>query len=121
MSPLHLSKLALARWHEMNPTLRENLLVFGSLALVLAGVLVWTAFFRKPHRHSPHRHRHHPPRPERTGSVAGQDHDGSAGASAQQRHKRRRRRREHRPRNPTLAETGGLPPLRAETPPESFP
>lgn len=31
----------------------------------------------------------------------------------------RRRRREHRPRNPTLAETGGLPPPRPEPPPQS--
>jgi hypothetical protein len=28
-----------------------------------------------------------------------------------------RRRREHRPRNPTLAETGGLPPIRPGGPP----
>lgn len=28
-----------------------------------------------------------------------------------------RRRRRHRRRNPTLAETGGLPPIRTETPP----
>jgi hypothetical protein len=33
------------------------------------------------------------------------------------RRRRRRRRREHRPRNPTLAETGGLPPIRTEAPP----
>lgn len=31
--------------------------------------------------------------------------------------KRRKRLRQHRPRNPTLAETGGLPPLRDEPPP----
>jgi hypothetical protein len=31
--------------------------------------------------------------------------------------KRRKRLRSHRPRNPTLAETGGLPPLRDEGPP----
>ena len=38
--------------------------------------------------------------------------------------KRRRRRRSHhrhRPRNPTLAETGGLPPIRPEDPPEAKP
>jgi membrane protein implicated in regulation of membrane protease activity len=34
--------------------------------------------------------------------------------------KRRKRRRKHRPRNPTLAETGGLPPNRPERPPELF-
>ncbi|MBM3821298.1 MAG: hypothetical protein FJ404_00145 [Verrucomicrobia bacterium] len=31
------------------------------------------------------------------------------------RRKRRRQRRDHRPRNPTLAETGGLPPLKDGT------
>ena len=30
--------------------------------------------------------------------------------------KRRHRRHEHRPRNPTRAETGGLPPARTENP-----
>ena len=30
--------------------------------------------------------------------------------------RRRKRRREHRPRNPTLAETGGLPTTKPETP-----
>ena len=43
------------------------------------------------------------------------DDDDDDGASANQRkRKRRRRRREHRPRNPTLAQTGGLPPVRSE-------
>ena len=39
----------------------------------------------------------------------------------QKRRKRRRSRRRHRPRNPTLAETGGLPPVRPEGPPEPQP
>jgi hypothetical protein len=33
------------------------------------------------------------------------------------RYRRRVRRREHRLRNPTLAETGGLPPIRQTEPP----
>jgi hypothetical protein len=33
-------------------------------------------------------------------------------------HRRRKRLTEHRGRNPTLAETGGLPPLRPEPPPK---
>ena len=46
-----------------------------------------------------------------------------AGATpaARRRRKWRRRRREHRPRNPTLAETGGLPPIRSEDQPPSAP
>jgi hypothetical protein len=46
----------------------------------------------------PRRHRHH-----------GLFHGGR---------RRRKRLQEHRPRNPTLAETGGLPPLRAGEPPK---
>ncbi|MCX8107768.1 MAG: hypothetical protein N3G20_03080, partial [Verrucomicrobiae bacterium] len=38
--------------------------------------------------------------------------DSGAEDFSHRRHRRRRRRREHRPRNPTLAETGGLPPPR---------
>ena len=42
------------------------------------------------------------------------DEEGSddAGDSRRRRYKRRYRRRDHRSRNPTLAETGGLPPGR---------
>lgn len=35
--------------------------------------------------------------------------------------KRRKRLRAHRPRNPTLAQTGGLPPLREDGPPPAQP
>jgi hypothetical protein len=37
------------------------------------------------------------------------------------RRKLRRRRRDHRPRNPTLAETGGLPPIRPDGPSHTGP
>ena len=43
------------------------------------------------------------------------DLDGDAGASSSK-HRKRRRRRGHRPRNPTLEETGGLPPSRTNDP-----
>ena len=38
--------------------------------------------------------------------------EGEAPATTRRHHRRRRPRRQHRPRNPTLAETGGLPPRR---------
>ena len=40
------------------------------------------------------------------------DSDEIESNTAHSRRRRRRRRRAHRPRNPTLAETGGLPPSR---------
>lgn len=45
----------------------------------------------------------------------------SASGIPHHRGKRRKRLRAHRPRNPTLAETGGLPPLRDDGPPPSQP
>ncbi len=44
-----------------------------------------------------------------------EDSEGGADSSSS-RHRKRRRRRGHRPRNPTLEETGGLPPSRANDP-----
>ena len=40
----------------------------------------------------------------------------STGSEDSRRHRRRRRRRTHRPSNPTLAETGGLPPRQSTDP-----
>ena len=74
--------------------------VFG-LALLL---LLWARFARKS--------RHH-----------GQGDADMAAEGGWVKSGRRVRRSSHpeRPRNPTLAETGGLPPLRSETPPSPPP
>lgn len=52
-------------------------------------------------------------------------HSGPSGLPSTSRHRSGRRKRirrtEHRPRMPTLSETGGLPPLRPEDPPNSSP
>jgi hypothetical protein len=80
----------------------------GSLALILMAVLavilvlvVWAVFIRKPQRGR---------RRERGQLTTSAPEPETAGKS------RRRRRRSDR-RNPTLAETGGLPPLRDDAPP----
>ena len=98
---------------------REHLIVFGAMAAVILAVLVWAVFFRKRRRRRirvSHSHSGHDsggfsaPLPGQSANVANRRH-----------HHRRKRRREHRPRNPTLAETSGLPPLRTDNPPEPFP
>ena len=95
----------LPRWtHET--TLLISVLVVITLALFLLTYIL----NRKRHRglsRSPH-----PP-------SLSQSETGKNVASTQASHRRRkrRRRREHRPRNPTLAETGGLPPVRPEDQP----
>ncbi|MFO1475229.1 MAG: hypothetical protein U1F98_01095 [Verrucomicrobiota bacterium] len=73
----------------------------GALGLVGAAVFIWAAFFRK--RRSPRYHY-----PHRSSSPSRSE---SSGLGLFRR-KHRRHRRRSRPRNPTLAEAGGLPPVR---------
>lgn len=103
-------------WKKMEPGTREALIVSGSLLVVIFLTLVWAMFIRKPGRRRHHRHHHHSghPAPTPAQTLTGGDSD-PAGATLRRR-RWRRRRREHRPRNPTLSETGGLPPFRSEGP-----
>lgn len=64
--------------------------IMVAVVLIFGLVLIWAVFIRKPER----------------SSERGRLTDASAGSSG-----RRRRRRQSRQRNPTLAETGGLPPI----------
>src|SRR5688572_2339653 len=67
--------------------------------VVLVAFAFWAAFIRKSEA------------AQRRGRILPESND--AAASTNTRRRRRRRRREKmRPRNPTLAETGGLPPPR---------
>ena len=105
-----------AGFWRMGPVLRERLILFGAILLVTSLIAGWVLLFRKGRHGSGRReessHRHH--RRSLTKKAA----QGVAEIKQLvQEHKRRRRRREHRPRNPTLAETGGLPPLRGTEPP----
>ena len=99
----------------LSPEMRERTLILGSILLVTAALLLWAAFFRKPKR--PH-HRHswgsqRDPIQGTKAIVAEAEHHRHSG-----RHRHhRRRRQQHRPRNPTLAETGGLPPYHIQEPP----
>jgi len=87
----------------------DLLLLFGAVGLLILLFLTWALFLRKRKEDLSRwqiERRH-------------LSNDGQPDASGHRHHRRRRRRREHRPRNPTLAETGGLPPARPEPPPES--
>ena len=85
---------------------------FGDAALIIAlgigialVVMIWAKFFRKAGEAET---KHH-------WLQDAAEEDSDRGHS--RRKKRKRLRREHRPRNPTLAETGGLPPSRPGDPP----
>jgi hypothetical protein len=103
-----------------DPATRERILIFGAIGLVTLLVVLWAIFLRRRRRRRrEHHHSHHQSSPpaEVVEALTGQD------AAARPYKRRRRRRSSHslRPRNPTLAQTGGLPPVRPEGPPEPQP
>ena len=101
----------------LNPTApvsrNTGLVVKDFLVIIATGLalglllLFWARYYvRKTRR------RHHHERQPLAHSVS----TGSDPGDEEPHHhsRRRRRRREHRPRNPTLAETGGMPATRTE-------
>jgi FtsZ-interacting cell division protein ZipA len=101
---------------------KELMIVLGALAIVTLIVFIWAAYIRKPARHrSHHHHHHHHSSGEESDAEGYLATDSAEGENGRRYRRKRRRRREHRPRNPTLAETGGLPPLRADQPPDPLP
>lgn len=105
-----------ASWRA-NSSALSSYIVVGAIALVTLLVLIWAMFFRNTkRRHRSHHHSH-----EHSSAPAESPATGSNGEDASlSRHKRRRWRRSQRhnhSRNPTLAETGGLPPIRQDEPP----
>ena len=78
-------------------------LLFVAVGIVTLLILIWAIFIRK--------------RPDESSKRYTYPSRGAAANAQRERHSvrnGRRRRRRRRSRNPTLAETGGLPPLRAD-------
>jgi hypothetical protein len=110
----------LAHLRSMGSGARERLVFCAAMGILIACVAVWALFFRKSRRkRHRHHHGHHSSQAAANDAVA----EKSEGDPAEppKRLKWRRPRRDHRPRNPTLAETGGLPPVREGDPPEILP
>jgi hypothetical protein len=99
----------------LDPGTKEGLIVLGATCVVALAVMAWAALYvRKRRRHGRHAHGH---RGQSVGAEALEAVQSSPGNGEVHHHRRRRkRRRDHRPRNPTLAETGGLPPVRPDDP-----
>jgi hypothetical protein len=102
----------IGNWNRMDATTRDAILVFGALVIVTLVVVLWAAFVRKKKRSREHYH-HHRHRPLTETPVVAESQQTNEN-SGRERRRRKRRRRDHRPRNPTLAETGGLPPIKPE-------
>jgi flagellar biosynthesis/type III secretory pathway M-ring protein FliF/YscJ len=77
-------------------SLPQSLAVLGALVGVSLLAFFWVVLVRKRRRRR--RHRHHP--------------QPAIQKVREQEDQKKRRRRDRRPRNPTLAETRGLPPVR---------
>ena len=90
----------------MPPESEDVLIVLGAIAAVALIVFFCVLVFRKDekHRHK-HHHRHH------RKSYREQLQKTTGGIKELIRQHRRRSHREHRALNPTLAQTGGLPPV----------
>ena len=90
----------------------KDVLVIIATGLALGLILLlWARHYVKRKK----RHQHHDRKVVSHSLPAGSDQEEEEEPHHHGR-RRRKRRREHRPRNPTLAETGGLPTTKPETP-----
>ena len=99
----------------MPPESVDVLIVLGAIVAMALIVFFCVLSFRKDGKRG-HKHHHHHRK-----SYREQFQTTTGGIKELIRQHRRRSHREHRPLNPTLAQTGGLPPLREEKEPPSPP
>jgi hypothetical protein len=98
-------------WSLVPGLTRDVFLVLLAGGILLILLLLWARFLRK----RPHSHSHSGSGQRRSPEI--EESNAESTPTQHHRHRRKRRRREHRSRNPTLAETGGLPPARPERQP----
>ncbi len=96
----------------------NDILIVISVAVAVAAILVvWAVFIRKKKEEADYVY------PQAT-SKDGESSLGENGEDSEHGQRRRRRKkrrvRDHRPRNPTLQQTGGLPPPRPEDRPPTY-
>jgi hypothetical protein len=99
---------------EVSPAVWDLLLVGGVTLGLAAVIFLVVALIRRAPRHR-RRARHGPEILKNTDEHLREQEEQAEAAEAGEsrpKHRRKRRRRDHRPRNPTLAEAGGLPPER---------
>jgi hypothetical protein len=82
----------------------DLILMIGLAALLFGGLISWIVFIRGP--------RKHPAENRDVAKTASPSVTITEDGRERHRKKRRTRRRDHRQRNPTLSQTGGLPPPR---------
>ena len=111
----------LAGFAPTGSVMKERLMVVGAVLFVALVALVWAFLFRRQRRRAARREERHHRRQSFTKSATRGVAEIKQFVKDQQ---HRGHRRRHRPRNPTLAETGGLPPVRDhkdDQPPQTQP
>ena len=89
----------------------DTMMVLGAIMVVAGALFSWAFFIRKrsTDRHGALVGSRHPARGRSSGSSGS-----SSGTDGKVRRRRRREHPDNLPRNPTLGETGGLPPMRPD-------
>lgn len=96
----------------INPTIWDLLIIITVAVLLGSLLFLWAAYWRRVRRHRRHRSK-----PKIiTNTIRPSDGETDGLVRIKRRRKFRHRRQDYPPpqRNPTLAETGGLPPARPE-------
>ena len=104
LAQIDVSDSLAAELHKTTVSRNELTLLFTAVGVVTLLVLIWAIFIRKRPDESSRRYRY----PSRDSDKDDTSESGNKSS------RRSRRRRKRRSLNPTLAETGGLPPIRAE-------
>jgi len=102
--------------HNGKEYMRDSFVVLTVLGTIILAIAIWANYFRQsPKTRRRREHRHALEKSAETTRQANlQGDEALATADSGRARRKRKRRREHRPRNPTLAETRGLPPPRPE-------
>ncbi|MDB6067382.1 MAG: hypothetical protein JWR26_3590 [Pedosphaera sp.] len=116
LAQMEMLDVGAAQGHFRFSLLPQILLIVGAIILIVGLIFIWAIFFRKParRRRKHHKHRKHPPKTDSKSAEAAIKKAPAAVVESNKGKKRRRSRHERLPRNPTLAETKGLPPIREE-------
>ena len=117
---------------QRTPGVWQDIVILTAFALALLLILLGVSRYiyarrkrRKHHSKSHSSHRHHrshssssktSTEEEPKVTSSGESEKGETSDHSSAHHRRKKKRREHRPRFPTLAETGGLPPKRTRPP-----
>jgi hypothetical protein len=116
LADVEVSDLLDIQKHSPDSRLYEVLVTFGAISLAVVVAVIWAVFYslkKKKRKH--HAHRRH--RSESASGASPRTSAASEHPPAETDSRQRIRRRSHRPLNPTLAQTRGLPPMRDENTP----